>query len=87
MSELHRISDTLTSLTAAQGEPLARYARSGEAFDAGRVTGAITVLTWAVTLLTDGNGDPDDEKEIHRLLSLAVAMLDHDETMRRMLDG
>lgn len=87
-NELHQIIETLSSLTAAQGEPVTRYARSGEAFDAGRVSGAITVLTWAVDLLANGNDSDnhDHEREINRLLRLAVAMLDHDETMRRLLD-
>lgn len=88
-SELHRIIETLASLTAAHGEPLARYARSGEAFDAGRISGAITVLTWAVDLLATHDEhliNPDDEREINRLLRLTTSILDHDETMRRLLD-
>ena len=80
---IHQIRETLTVLLAAQGEPADHYAEAGEPFEAGQITGAITALSWALSLLQE---DPvrDREKEVRRMRRSAIAIYEHHAARLRL---
>ena len=83
-STAHQIRETLTVLRAAQGEPADHFAEAGEPFEAGRITGAITALSWTLSLLQE---DPvrEREEEIRRMRRSAIAMYEHHAARLRVV--
>jgi len=81
---LHHIIETLTVLTAAQGEPADAYGEAGGDYEVGTIAGATAALRWTVGLL-QAAPVRDHEEEVRRLRRLAIAMLDHHAMRLRLL--